>query len=456
MAVVKVKGDQLDVTNVAAVIASDPAATTALAEKFFPLTGGFITGETVLCYDAPCIWYKDPPFISCDTGGLWRSIATGGQLSFNVNTGSFNLAPPFVQPGPPGLNGFIAQGLPFLYPNFVPGYVFAVWGTIGNDGVYRVSQPVQPVGPNTLISVVQTIPNPIGSPGSIADFQFETEMLQMDLTSGVTVPFGITLHANGGLRVQSFFDVFVNIDMDSNKIVDLADGTLSGDALHFGQIGPGGVIQAFDATLDSIALLGTVADRIAYTTGVDTWAETPLTPFAQTLIDDATALAARSTLGVVIGTNVQAFDADLTNIAALTPVEGQVLVRGSSTWTNSVLCKMFEGTGFTAGAIVLTIVTIPIPTDTNMTLTVRGSGRQTGGGAGAVGDAHSRVVHSTVRNVAGITSVVGANSVAHSVTAVLAGVIDVVVSGTDALVQVTGEAMKNVTWTVCVEVTTNP
>lgn len=62
-------------------------------------------------------------------------------------------------------------------------------------------------------------------------------------------------------------------------------------------------VQAFDATLLSIALLGTAADRIAYTTGVDTWAETPLTAFARTLIDDTDAATARTTLGIIAGGN---------------------------------------------------------------------------------------------------------------------------------------------------------
>jgi hypothetical protein len=60
----------------------------------------------------------------------------------------------------------------------------------------------------------------------------------------------------------------------------------------------GVTVQAFDATLTSIALLGTAADRIAYTTGVDTWAETPLTAAGRSVIDDATVTAMRTTLGV--------------------------------------------------------------------------------------------------------------------------------------------------------------
>lgn len=57
-------------------------------------------------------------------------------------------------------------------------------------------------------------------------------------------------------------------------------------------------VQAYDATLTSLAALGTAADRLAYTTGVDAWAETTLTAFGRSLIDDADAAAARTTLGL--------------------------------------------------------------------------------------------------------------------------------------------------------------
>ena len=89
-------------------------------------------------------------------------------------------------------------------------------------------------------------------------------------------------------------------------------------------------VQAYDATLASLASLGTAADRIAYTTGVDTWAESTITSFSRTLIDDADAATARTTLGVVIGTNVQAYDADLDSYAALSST-GLVARTGSGT-----------------------------------------------------------------------------------------------------------------------------
>lgn len=61
----------------------------------------------------------------------------------------------------------------------------------------------------------------------------------------------------------------------------------------------------------SIQGLVTAADKMIYTTASNVYAVTDLTAFARTLLDDANNTAARFTLGLVIGTNVQAWSADL-------------------------------------------------------------------------------------------------------------------------------------------------
>lgn len=71
--------------------------------------------------------------------------------------------------------------------------------------------------------------------------------------------------------------------------------------------------QPLDAALTSISGLTTAADKMIYTTASDTYAVTDLSSFGRSLIDDASASAARTTLGVEA-----AVDAGIVSIAGLT------------------------------------------------------------------------------------------------------------------------------------------
>jgi hypothetical protein len=116
--------------------------------------------------------------------------------------------------------------------------------------------------------------------------------------------------------------------------------------------------QAADATLTSLAALGTAADKLAYTTGVDTWAEAAITSFGRSLIDDADAAAARTTLGLgdaatgTIGSTVQAYDADLAALAGvsdvshLTDIGGLTLASGDILYANATpaITRLAKGT----------------------------------------------------------------------------------------------------------------
>ena len=99
-------------------------------------------------------------------------------------------------------------------------------------------------------------------------------------------------------------------------------------------------VQAFDAFLLSISALGTAADKILYTTGVDVAAETSLTAFARTLLDDADASTARATLAVPVKT---------TNMIAGTGLSGGGTLEADRTFAHAA------HTGEVTGATALTL-----------------------------------------------------------------------------------------------------
>lgn len=159
---------------------------------------------------------------------------------------------------------------------------------------------------NTLIGMIDVVGATVEqvSPG-FARLTFEgaasalNDLTDVTLTSPASNDF---LQYNGS--------AWVNSPISISEVASLQAAL---DALTAGIGGK----QNLDATLTALAGLSTANNQLIYSTGVDAFAMSDLSPFARTLLDDADAATMRSTLGISGGGGANQALSNLTDPTAI-------------------------------------------------------------------------------------------------------------------------------------------
>jgi len=97
-----------------------------------------------------------------------------------------------------------------------------------------------------------------------------------------------TLKTDDALQVTGALTALSGAAMNSQKITGLAAATTNGDAVRYEQLtGLSGTYQSLDATLTALAGLATGANKLAYSTGTDTFSQTDFSAGGRALVNAA-------------------------------------------------------------------------------------------------------------------------------------------------------------------------
>lgn len=189
------------------------------------------------------------------------------------------------------------------------------------------------------------------------------------LVSGTASITSLGTIAAGAIRYLRATGAFTLTHNATSLILQGANITAAvGDVFRFESLGSGNwrmtgfqsaaapaTYQPLDATLTSIASRGTAADKMLYTTGVDTWAEAAITSAGRALIDDANAAAQLATLGTEALNTFVSADQTITLAGALTLAHGLGV---APRVVQALLVCVTAEAGYSAGDVI-TLATRP-------------------------------------------------------------------------------------------------
>lgn len=139
-----------------------------------------------------------------------------------------------------------------------------------------------------------------------------------------------------------------------NAASNLSDLTNASTARSNLGVAIGTNVQAYHDNLQYFSGLTATGDGLPYFSSGSAMSLSTFTAFARTLLDDVDAATMRTTLGVTIGTNVQAWDTDLDTIAGLSASNDDIIQRKAGAWASRTPAQVatdLQGTGLTVDMV---------------------------------------------------------------------------------------------------------